>query len=327
VLKSNQHNWQCVINHLEFRGQKCSIKNLVLAGRCPEAVAPVFFGGRLLALNKKTGGIRPIAIDFTLRRLASKCANSFGTNKLTSYFYPHQLGIGTPGGREATAYTGGRCFLQFTAAYNLPSILFFGPYTVQSQEGAQQGDPSSAILFIHCCHLYSPNLTLVFWTTVRPFGWSRWRGGFWCCRDHMLGAEIGLSLNISKCELIAHSDMQLNESLLQSFSRVDIVVTTLLAAPLFHGPFPDSILNQRCYDLSRAVDRLSSIASQDALILLRASFSATKGLHMLRCLHQCLIHPSRSLMLWSNRQSSASPILISPAFSGSRPVFQLKTVG
>ena len=69
MLKSNQHNWQCVINHLEFRGQKCSIKNLVLAGRCPEAVAPVLFGGRLLALSKKSGGIRPIAIGFTLRRL------------------------------------------------------------------------------------------------------------------------------------------------------------------------------------------------------------------------------------------------------------------
>jgi len=55
----------------------------------------------MLALNKKTGGIHPIAIGFTLRRLASKCANSFGTNKLVSYFYPHQLGIGTPGGCEA----------------------------------------------------------------------------------------------------------------------------------------------------------------------------------------------------------------------------------
>ena len=32
-------------------------------------IAPIFFGGRLLALNKKSGGIRPIAIGFTLRRL------------------------------------------------------------------------------------------------------------------------------------------------------------------------------------------------------------------------------------------------------------------
>ena len=38
--------------------------NLVLAGRCPTGVAPVFFGGRLLALSKKSGGVRPIAIGF-----------------------------------------------------------------------------------------------------------------------------------------------------------------------------------------------------------------------------------------------------------------------
>ena len=55
-----------------------------------------------------------------------------------------------------------------------------------------------------------------------------------------IGAEMGLSLNVSKCELTAHSNLQLNDSLLQSFSRVDIADTTLLGAPLFHGPVLDS---------------------------------------------------------------------------------------
>jgi len=32
--------------------------------------------------KKKPGGIHPTAIGFTLRRLASKCANSFGTGQL-----------------------------------------------------------------------------------------------------------------------------------------------------------------------------------------------------------------------------------------------------
>jgi len=54
------------------------------------------------------------------------------------------------------------------------------------------------------------------------------------------GAEMGLSLNISKCELTAHSNLQLNDSLLQSFSRGDIADTTLLGAPLFPGPVLDS---------------------------------------------------------------------------------------
>lgn len=73
--------------------------NLVLSGRCPSEVAPIF-GGRLLALNKKSGGIRPIAIGFSLRHLASKCANSFGINRLRAYFRPNQLGVGTSGGCE-----------------------------------------------------------------------------------------------------------------------------------------------------------------------------------------------------------------------------------
>ena len=72
----------------DFLSALTDLTNLVIAGRCPEAVAPVFFGGRLLALSKKTGGIRPIVIGFTLWRLASKCANSFGTKKLASFLPP-----------------------------------------------------------------------------------------------------------------------------------------------------------------------------------------------------------------------------------------------
>jgi len=85
----------------EFLSALTAFANLVLAGGCPSVISPVFFGERLLALNKKSGGIHPIAIGFTLRRLASKCAISFGTSQLRTYFYPHQLGIGAPGGCEA----------------------------------------------------------------------------------------------------------------------------------------------------------------------------------------------------------------------------------
>jgi len=173
-----------------------------------------------------------------------------------------------------------------SSAYNQPSVLFFGPYTVQSQEGAQQGDPIGPLLFCNTVHPLLSSLQ------------SKLDIGFLddvTLRGHVdvvasdvaeiirLGAEIGLSLNMSKCELIAHSDLQLNDALLQSFSRGDIAVTTLLGTPLFHGPVLDNTWDQRCDDLSGAVDRLSSIASQNSLILLRVSFSAPKVLHMLRC--------------------------------------------
>jgi len=54
-----------------------------------------------------------------------------------------------------------------------------------------------------------------------------------------IGAEIGLSLNVSKCELIAHSDAVISDTLLQSFNRVEIEDATLLGAPLFPNPALD----------------------------------------------------------------------------------------
>ena len=71
-------------------------------------MAPVFFGGRLLALNKKSGGVRPIAVGFTFRRLSSKCADAFGVSHLKSFFHPYQLGVGTPGGCEAAIHSARR---------------------------------------------------------------------------------------------------------------------------------------------------------------------------------------------------------------------------
>jgi len=146
---------------------------MILAGRCPSDVAPVFFGGRLLALNKKSGGVRPIAIGFTLRRLASKCANAFGVNHLKGFLQTYQLGVGTPGGCEAAIHLARRCLealsadhvmvkLDFTnafnslhrqdmftsvlsrvpelyaycySAYSHPSTLFYGSYVISSEKG------------------------------------------------------------------------------------------------------------------------------------------------------------------------------------------------
>ena len=82
---------------------------------------------------------------------------------------------------------------------------------------------------------------------------------------------------MSKCEIIAHKDFQVDDALLQSFHRVEFEDVSLLGAPLFPGVALDTAWDDRCEDL---VDRLSAIGSQDALILLRSSFSAPKVLHL-----------------------------------------------
>jgi len=151
-------------------------------------VSPVLFGGNLIALEKKSGRIRPIAVSYTLRRIAAKCANSYATNTLAGYFSPIQLGVGTPGGSEAAVHATRRFIeampdghvvrkLDFCNAFNSlrrnlmlrsvlstllgiyrfchlcysnPSILKFDDITILSQEGPHQGDLlGSLVLRLH----------------------------------------------------------------------------------------------------------------------------------------------------------------------------------
>ena len=48
----------------------------VMRGELPAFILPLFYGARLIALNKKDGGVRPIAVGNTLRRLATKAGLS-----------------------------------------------------------------------------------------------------------------------------------------------------------------------------------------------------------------------------------------------------------
>jgi len=53
----------------------------------------------------------------------------------------------------------------------------------------------------------------------------------------------------------------------------------------------DTALANRCTELNTAVGRLSSLSAHDALILLKASFSAPKMMHTMRC-SPCANHPA-----------------------------------
>ena len=53
--------------------------NLLLSGISDQLINNIFYGDRHIALQKKSGSIRPIAIGYTLKRLAAKCANKKAT--------------------------------------------------------------------------------------------------------------------------------------------------------------------------------------------------------------------------------------------------------
>jgi len=315
---------QCQETGSDFLTALTAFTNMVLSGRCPVGVAPIFFGGRALALNKKAGGIRPISIGFTLRRLVSKCASSFGVSRLADYFSPVQLGVGTAGGCEAAVHATRRYLetmppdwvlvkLDFSNAFNSlhrsdmlmaicerlpelyaycfsayakPSILFHGPFTFSSEEGPQQGDPLGPLLFSNCIHPMLKSMESMLkcgYLDDVTLGGPVETVAQDVAKIVELGGKLGLKLNCSKCEVVTHDNLSVTDPYLQSFSSVSIGDVSLLGAPLFPGAFLDGDWSKRCADLSRAVDRLSTIAAQDALILLRASFGAPKVQHLLRC--------------------------------------------
>ena len=56
--------------------------NCLLNGEIHSEVSPVLFGGNLIVLEKKTGSVRPIAVGYTLRRIAAICANAYAASQL-----------------------------------------------------------------------------------------------------------------------------------------------------------------------------------------------------------------------------------------------------
>ena len=156
-------------------------------GNIPKEVCATIFGANLVALSKPGGGVRLIAVGFTLRRLAGKIIMKKQYSKCKGLFYPHQLGVGTPKGVESAVHTV-RAYIKnenvkdevllkvdFQNAFNqisrdvilrkvkilVPEIysfvyqsyansssLFFGgTHKIESREGVHQGDPLAPFLF------------------------------------------------------------------------------------------------------------------------------------------------------------------------------------
>lgn len=162
------------------------LSNFMLAGKVNDVVCKFLYGASLCALNKKDGGIRPIAIGLSIRRLVSKLACCHANEVIGEYFSGKQVGFGVKQGCEAAihatrsyvsnplneskvclkvdyrnAFNSSErdvmlnevkmrtplLFKYFWQSYSRPSVLSYNSNFISSSVGAQQGDPSGPFLF------------------------------------------------------------------------------------------------------------------------------------------------------------------------------------
>jgi hypothetical protein len=172
---------------------ECLVKlcNFLLTGQLNPVVCPFMYGASLYALKKKEGGIRPIAVGSTFRRLVAKLGCRAVRERMAEYLQPHQLGFGTQRGCEAAIHatrmfaaqpgnadcviikldvknafnTVERDVLLGEVEENIPSLypflhqvyhspsnLFYNNSLILSQVGAQQGDPLGPLTFSLAIH-------------------------------------------------------------------------------------------------------------------------------------------------------------------------------
>ena len=158
--------------------------SIVYPGEISTQILPTFYGANLLALDKPGGGIRPIAVGLTLRRLSGKANMPKMYDLCEKDFRPFQVGVGYPKDAEPVVHSI-RSYLEnentkdksllkidFKNAFNcvrpdvilglikekVPKIfnyvnqgmhnshLFFGDHIIDSEENVQQGDPMGSFL-------------------------------------------------------------------------------------------------------------------------------------------------------------------------------------
>ena len=107
--------------------------------------------------------------------------------------------------------------------------------------------------------------------------------------------KLGLSLNVSKCELISTLPLTFVPPALAGFCRVVAEDSVMLGAPLGPGLARDTVWESHSANLNRAEGRLSNLCAHDALALLKNSLSLPKLLFHLRCTFSG-DHPSLPLL-------------------------------
>ena len=80
---------------LNFLRALTSLVNVIIEGKVPFELRPYFFVAKLIALKKHDGGLRPIAVGNTFRRLSAKCAEYHVFEARQARYGNRRVGVGT----------------------------------------------------------------------------------------------------------------------------------------------------------------------------------------------------------------------------------------
>lgn len=251
----------------------------------------LFFGARLVALAKKDGGVRPVAIGDISRRTLAKVLVARHSSALGQLLLPTgQVGVGVSCGGEALTFAAkhfvtlaleasdqtlvkldlrnafnqvsrlalfdalsdlerrhpgfGDLLRYAHSAYGLASPLFFGADIVMSSEGCQQGDPLGPLFF--SLTLAMATTTAVGYVESADLALPCLRGSY--LDDMVIGgsnvevsiyltalkpalANIGLSINTSKCEVAGAPWAWDGPDMFSGMRHLDLDDWTLLGTP------------------------------------------------------------------------------------------------
>ena len=275
----------CVKAGPELVSALTAFTNCLLHGEVHPDISPVLFGGNLITLEKKSGGMRPIAVGYTLQHIAAKCANTYAASQLADYFSPIQLGVGIQGGCEAAVHATRQYIdtmpdghvvakIDFTNAFNSlhrdlmlrsvaekvpsiyrfchlsysqPSILKYETRTILSQEGPHQGDPLGPLLVCLSIH---PDLEWLKSELIAGFMDDLTLGGpantVAADIDHIRGREAFTGLQINASKCeIISHETVMLRPQFNSFIFLAPDEAELLGEPLFQGRKMDGALAKR----------------------------------------------------------------------------------